>query len=910
MVKTYLKYELVESFGVISSANALIDATGRCAVSASLESISIWSLKKKEKLRSIGNIDIKAEVTYLALSGDNITLAAGYSDGVVRLWDFAEGTLRSTLTGHRAAVTTMHFSKDGGQLVTGSKDTEIIIWDVVSETGVVKLRGHRDQVTCCKLVDSGIGQSGRKLISASRDGLVKIWDVDTQHCIQTLVGHRNPVTSIAVHPESHTLVSGCTDGSLRFWKLGEFASELRAKAKQDRGRQGVEDDDELYAVYYGQVIRTSAIGKDHVGTLRYSVDGSLLACQSDKQVEFFSVLSEPEANKRQKRRVKRRKTEKKTKIKKEDEATEEHAKADDDEESQTEEMVPTDEYVSKEVIVSDIKIKSFDFNAHKVPHTHFLCSMQSNSLCLYKMPSEAEEDDNDDDDNSSEKNKTKMIAAIEYGGHSSDIKAVSLSYDDSMIVTCSSQYAKIYNTKSRKCIRTLDVKEGVCAMFVPGDLHVIIGTKSGDLEIIEVGSGKTEKIEAAHGGCIWSICINPNGKGFASASADKSVKLWEFQLPKPSSLKVVHSRTLQVETDAFCVKISPNSKMIAVSLLDNTVKVYHLETLKFFLSLYGHRLPVMTLSISSDSNLLVTGSADKNIKIWGLDFGDCHKSIFAHDDSIMQVAFVPFTHYVFTCGKDKLVKYWDADKFEHVQTLRGHQSEVWGMCVSSNGKFVISVSHDRSIRMWGQTDEQLFLEEEKENELDTMFEESLLADATKGGGDDLGVTGETEHTRATRPTTESSKGSDRILEALTFMDEPDSPLAAALVGDRTLSEYVLHVMTTIGASELEEALLILPFANLRNMCACINDWLNSESNIKHTEIACRTLFFLLSIHQKQLSVDRSMLPLLLELNKKAKDALSKQKRVIGFNKAALVHIRRELEQTAEGSYFRGFDIYG
>ena len=54
---------------------------------------------------------------------------------------------------------------------------------------------------------------------------------------------------------------------------------------------------------------------------------------------------------------------------------------------------------------------------------------------------------------------------------------------------------------------------------------------------------------------------------------------------------------------------------------------------QFFLSLYGHKLPVTSMDISSDNTLLITGSADKNVKIWGLDFGDCHKSIFAHDEA-------------------------------------------------------------------------------------------------------------------------------------------------------------------------------------------------------------------------------------------------------------------------------------
>ena len=72
-----------------------------------------------------------------------------------------------------------------------------------------------------------------------------------------------------------------------------------------------------------------------------------------------------------------------------------------------------------------------------------------------------------------------------------------------------------------------------------------------------------------------------------------------------------------------------------VALLDSTVKVFHDDSLKFFLSLYGHKLPVMSMDISDDGALLATGSADKTVKIWGLDFGDCHRSLLAHDDSIM-----------------------------------------------------------------------------------------------------------------------------------------------------------------------------------------------------------------------------------------------------------------------------------
>jgi U3 small nucleolar RNA-associated protein 12 len=42
--------------------------------------------------------------------------------------------------------------------------------------------------------------------------------------------------------------------------------------------------------------------------------------------------------------------------------------------------------------------------------------------------------------------------------------------------------------------------------------------------------------------------------------------------------------------DVLSVRSSPDGKLLAVSLLDSTVKVFYQDTLKFFLSLYGHKV--------------------------------------------------------------------------------------------------------------------------------------------------------------------------------------------------------------------------------------------------------------------------------------------------------------------------------
>ncbi len=127
-------------------------------------------------------------------------------------------------------------------------------------------------------------------------------------------------------------------------------------------------------------------------------------------------------------------------------------------------------------------------------------------------------------------------------------------------------------------------------------------------------------------------------------------------------MTIQHTRTLKLSDDVLSIRLSPDGKLLAVALLDLTVKIFYVDSLKFFLSLYGHKLPVVAMDISFDSRIIVTASSDKTVKLWGLDFGDCHKSILAHEDAVMDCKFVWGTYYFFTASKDKRIKYFDGEK--------------------------------------------------------------------------------------------------------------------------------------------------------------------------------------------------------------------------------------------------------
>lgn len=933
MVKAYLRYEPSQAFGVIASnANVEYDDSGRVVFTSTLENITEWNVKQGVQTRSfnspspIGTSFSVAEVTIIQRAPQGRQLAVGYSDGTVRLFDLSTGECQVTLKGHKSAVTALRYHPSGALLATGARDTDIIVWDVVGETGLFRLRGHKGQVTDVVFISRS-----NQLVSSSKDGYVRVWDLDTQHCSQTLVGFKGEVWSLDVDPRERRLVTGSNDLELRMYAIhqddedeellvasdhlgpadGQTSGALQEKSERKRSRDEAESEDASRGSVRAPTLRAMGSlrrqSQDRAVRVRYDSTGSVLVCQTaGKQLEVFRVRSEAEARKKSKRR-KKRKLEKLRK--KEGEGAEAEAggalQQGEEEHEEEEEagmsLQASDEACALQLITLKHKIKGMALAprpAIKKGHlAQMAVSLANNMIEVLEIKEATQE----------------FIQRIDQGGHRSDVRSVALSPDDQLLLSCSSSSVKTWNPRTGVCTSTMDSGYGLCAIFVPGLKHAVIGTKEGTIEIFDLGASSRVHVEAAHKGPCWSLALLPNKTGFVSGGADHQVKFWQWKVITTAEgerhLTLHLTRTLEMAEDVLCVRVSPDGKLVAVALLDATVKVYFLDSLKFMLSLYGHKLPVLCMDISSDSTLLVTGSADKNIKVWGLDFGDCHKSIFAHQDAVMNVSFVRNTHYCFTVGKDKMLKYWDLDRFELLLELSGHHGEVWSLAVSQFGDFVITGSHDRSLRRWERTSEPFFVEEEKERRLESLFEgdvekESAARDTAgdEGQEDDGGGT----VALAGRRTLENVSAADNILDALdvaAFESEkyeeydrekksnPDAPAPVPnpLMLGLTPSSYVLKAISNVRANDLEQALLVLPFTSALRLLDYLTQWLKDGAQV---EMTCRVAVFLLRLHHAQLVATPGARRTLVRLLKPLRRAVQTLKHTLGFNMAAMKHLQR------------------
>ncbi|KAI3687841.1 hypothetical protein L1987_81544 [Smallanthus sonchifolius] len=908
MVKSYLRYESAAAFGVIASveSNISYDTSGKHLLAPALEKVGVWNVRQGVCAKTLtpstqARGPSIAVTSIAAVPSSSCLIASGHADGSIRIWDCERGTCETTLNGHKGATTILRFNKTGSLLASGSKDNDIVLWDVIGEVGLFRLRGHRDQVTDLAFLDSG-----KKLVSASKDKFLRVWDLDTQHCTQIIGGHHSEIWSIDVDPGQRYLVTGSADSELRFYTIKHEITDGQSVLKTaqtitDAKDSQVENKWESLKLF-GEINRQS---KDRVATLRFNKSGNLLACQvAGKTVEIYRVLDEAESKRKAKRRINRKKEKKisKTVDATEKEKTDHELK---DDGKLTEVTVP-DVFKLLQTVRANKKICSISFSpiTSKSSLATLALSLNNNLLEVYSIDS----------------NSTTKTSSIELQGHRSDVRSVTLSSDSTLLMSTSHNSVKIWNPSTGSCLRTIDSGYGLCSLFVPGNKYAVIGTKSGNLEIIDVRSGICVEVVKAHTASVQSIVHTPDGGGFVTGSTDHDVKFWEYQTTEVSGQDTVHLtvsnvRTLPMNDDVIAVAVSPEGKHIAVALLDCTVKVYYMDTFKFFLTLYGHKLPVLCMDISSDGDLIVTGSADKNLKIWGLDFGDCHKSIFAHADSVTAVKFVRNTHYMFSVGKDRLVKYWDADKFELLLTLEGHHAEVWCTSISHRGDFLVTGSHDRSIRRWDRTEEPFFLEEEKEKRLEEMFEADLDNSLENRYLPQQELPEEGAVAVAGKKTQETLTATDSIIEALDIAAEELKRIAEHEEEKRkgknaefrsniimlglSPSDYILRAVSKVHTNDLEQTLLALPFADALKLLSFLKEW---SSNLDKVELVCRIATVLLQLHHNQLVATTSTRPLLALLRDILHARVKGCKDTLGFNLAAMDHLKQLMASKSDAPF--------
>lgn len=503
-------------------------------------------------------------------------------------------------------ITSVAFSPDGCRLATSDTNGEITIWDVSNGKQILSCKEHNSWVW--NITFSPVHPV---LASCGQDHTIKLWHITTGECLQTLHGHTSIVTSIAFSPDAQFLASTSYDHTVKVWHLatGKCTQTLLGHhacvwsvafhpAGQILATAGEDNTIKLWDLETGCCVQTWEGHQHWVKAIAFSPEGQILASGSfDQTVKLWDI------------------------------------------------------------------------------HTR---------VCLMTLP-----------------------------GHAGVVTSVAFNPKDNLLLSGSyDQTVKIWDINTGKCLDTLEKHTNRIwsVAFHPQGHLIASGGDDHAAKIWEMGTGQCIKTFQGHSNAIYALAMLAAGIAhncqqnlLASGHEDQTIKLWDLNLNTPHRLRrdiypfrILHGHSNRI----FSVAFSPNGQFLASASADRTIKLWSPHTGKCLKTLHGHGSWVWAVAFTPDNNLLASASYDHTIKMWDVSSGGCVRTLQGHPSSVLAIAFSPDGKTLFSSGYENIVKRWDVETGNCLHTWEADSNRVWAVAVSPNNQYVATGGDRSSVQLW------------------------------------------------------------------------------------------------------------------------------------------------------------------------------------------------------------------
>jgi WD40 repeat protein len=217
------------------------------------------------------------------------------------------------------------------------------------------------------------------------------------------------------------------------------------------------------------------------------------------------------------------------------------------------------------------------------------------------------------------------------------------------------------------------------------------------VDVRESETGRHVARHLGHRGNVVALAFSPDGRTLASGSLDGTARLWEAGRKEP---RVLQPRADQVNALAFNGDGSLLATGEGAGPFLGSVTVWDAGTGKPVQRFERHIGDVHPVRFSPDGTMLAAAGEDGIVWLWRLRSGEPPALIRAHRDRIFSLAFSPDGRRLATASWDGTSRLWDTGSRELAGTLDDVKVKVWSAVFAPGGATLATGCDDGRVSVW------------------------------------------------------------------------------------------------------------------------------------------------------------------------------------------------------------------